>query len=216
MKSKELKTKALETLKHNWSMIVVITLIAYGIVGMISTMVEIFMVGGFAVWVETDILPWNVSMVVMVIDILVLPIYFAYYGIHLDMIKGRNFEIGDVFELYHSDSWMKAIGIQIVLGIFVMLWALLLIIPGIIKGIAYSQTYFIYKEKPDLTVMEILNESERLMKGYKMKYFVLNLSFLGWNILALFTGGIGYLWLLPYMVNTYAHFYEEVKSKSLT
>ena len=92
---------------------------------------------------------------------------------------------------------LKLIGTSIVVSIFVFLWTLLLIIPGIIKSISYSQTFFVLKDHPEYSITEAITESKKIMQGYKWKYFLLNLSFIGWGILSLFTLGIGLLWLNP-------------------
>ncbi|CAI3395451.1 hypothetical protein CIRMBP1220_01485 [Enterococcus cecorum] len=99
-------------------------------------------------------------------------------------------------------------------------WSLLLIIPGIIKGYAYSQAEFVYYdlyektgERPDL--LECLKRSEQMMKGHKFEFFVLDLSFIGWQILCFLTLGLGYLWLNPYTYMTKAVFYNELAKKEL-
>jgi len=95
-------------------------------------------------------------------------------------------------------------------GIFVFLWSLLLLIPGIIKGLAYSQTFYLLKDHPEYTVLEAITESRKRMVGYKWKYFLLHLSFIGWGILCLISLGIGLLWLVPYYNATMAAFYNEI------
>lgn len=100
-------------------------------------------------------------------------------------------------------------------AIFTTLWALLLVIPGIIKSYSYSQSYFIYYdivtdtgEKPG--VLDTITASRKLMDGYKGKLFWLDLTFIGWHILSMLTLGIGYLWLNPYISATKAAFYNEL------
>jgi uncharacterized membrane protein len=88
-----------------------------------------------------------------------------------------------------------------------------LIIPGIIKGISYSQTSFILKDNPELSYNAAIERSMAMMEGYKMQYFLLQLSFIGWILLSMLTCGILNLWVLPYVVATDAHFYEFVKEE---
>ena len=95
--------------------------------------------------------------------------------------------------------------------IYTTLWALLLIVPGIIKAISYSQTNFILKDQPELKYNAAIERSMAMMKGHKMEYFLLNLSFIGWILLGILTFGIGMLWVSPYMITTQAHFYDYVK-----
>lgn len=94
----------------------------------------------------------------------------------------------------------------------------ILLIAGIIAfmiylSISFSQVYFILNDKPEEKISDILNESFDMMEGYRLEYFVLVVSFLGWLILGLFTLGILYLWLIPYMFVTFELFYEKVKER---
>ena len=96
-------------------------------------------------------------------------------------------------------------------NIYTFLWTLLLIIPGIIKSIAYSQTFFVLKDNPELKNNAAIERSMAMMEGHKMEYFCLMLSFIGWILLSILTLGIGLLWVTPYMSTAMAHFYEYVK-----
>ncbi|MGT2924570.1 DUF975 family protein [Streptococcus caviae] len=107
---------------------------------------------------------------------------------------------------------------NLVMIIFIYLWSLLLVIPGIIKTYSYSMTNYILKDKLEkgesMTVTQAITESRQLMMGHKWEYFVLNLSFIGWAILANLTAGIGYLWLIPYIQTTTAAFYQNLIDNS--
>ena len=98
------------------------------------------------------------------------------------------------------------------MSVLMFLWTLLFIIPGIVKAFAYSMTPFILDENPELTPVEAIHRSRMMMKGHKFDLFWLYLSFIGWGILCLFTAGIGFLWLVPYVQTAEAAFYEEVKA----
>jgi uncharacterized membrane protein len=94
------------------------------------------------------------------------------------------------------------------------LWALLLIVPGIVAAISYSMTFFILAEDSSLTPMEAINKSKQMMDGYKLKYFYLCLKFIGWALLCCLTLGIGFLWLIPYIQVSTAKFYDELKGSA--
>ncbi len=94
--------------------------------------------------------------------------------------------------------------------IFIFLWSLLLFIPGIIAALSYSMTYFIIVDNPEIGALEAITKSKQMMDGNKGKLFCLGLRFIGWAILCLFTFGIGFLWLFPYIMTSYAHFYEDL------
>ena len=98
--------------------------------------------------------------------------------------------------------------------IFQTLWMFLLVIPGIIKGIAYSQAIYIAQDAADagkaMTATEAITLSRKVMDGHKWEFFVLGLSFLGWGILSFCTLFIGFLWLIPYMQTTLAEYHKYV------
>ena len=103
------------------------------------------------------------------------------------------------------------LAISLLVGLFTALWSLLLIIPGIIAAINYSLVYFVKLDNPELGALEVLRKSKEMINGHKWDFFVLILSFLGWAILGIFTLGILYLWLVPYIQVTYANFYNSLK-----
>ena len=95
-------------------------------------------------------------------------------------------------------------------NVFVILGSLIFYIPGIIFGFSFSMAFYIINDHPELTAMEALKESHRLMKGHKMQYFLLNLSFIGWMIVGSALFGVGTLWVTAYMSTASAVFYEEL------
>lgn len=128
----------------------------------------------------------------------------------LKLSRNQDMKFEDIFTGFnHFFISLKA---YIVMIVYVFLWALLLIIPGIVKAIAYSMTFFILADDPTLGAREALKKSRAMMNGYKWKYFFLNLRFLGWALLCILTLGIGFLWLIPYVQVTLAKFYEDLKN----
>lgn len=93
-------------------------------------------------------------------------------------------------------------------GLYTVLWALLFIIPGIIKAYAYSMTPFIMADNPEMKAKDAIKASQELMKGHKWELFCLEFSFIGWALLNLLTLGIGSLFLNPYINAAYAAFYR--------
>jgi uncharacterized membrane protein len=88
--------------------------------------------------------------------------------------------------------------------------ALLAMIPAIIAEFRYSMTYFVINDTPGIGPMEAIQHSSQMMRGNKWKLFCLQCRFIGWSFLCLFTMGIGFLWLVPYMMTSKAAFYEEL------
>jgi uncharacterized membrane protein len=106
---------------------------------------------------------------------------------------------------------LKVVGLFILLGIIILVGTILLVIPGIIFSFMFSQAYYILADDNSKSIIQCLKESAGIMKGYKFKYFVLSLSFLGWILLGIIPLGIGLLWVMPYMNVTMASFYLKVK-----
>lgn len=96
-----------------------------------------------------------------------------------------------------------------------VLWTFVFIIPGIIKSFSYSQAFCVLKDAKangeDIRYRDAITRSRELMDGHKWEYFVLQLSFLGWSILAYLVLGLGMIILLPYMYLTYAGYYDYLK-----
>ncbi|MEN8254323.1 MAG: DUF975 family protein [Verrucomicrobiota bacterium] len=96
--------------------------------------------------------------------------------------------------------------------LFIFLWSLLFVIPGIIAIFRYAMAFFIIADDEDCGPLEAISRSKEMMKGNKWRFFCLHWRFFWWWILAtFFTFGIGYLWLIPYMQTSFAKFYEDVK-----
>ena len=127
------------------------------------------------------------------------------------LVQGDNELPGNMYKLATSNYWHKVWGMFLVM-LFTFLWSLLFIIPGIVKCFSYSMTPFILEEYPELGANEAIDHSRAMMKGHKFDLFWLILSFIGWGFLCLFTFGIGYLWLVPYMDTSISAFYEDVKA----
>ena len=98
----------------------------------------------------------------------------------------------------------------ILCSLFVTLGTVFLIIPGIIVALSLSLVYYIINDHPEMSAMDALKESNRLMKGKKMKLFNLYLSFIGWSIVGSLVLGIGTLWVTVYLDTSLAIFYEEI------
>ena len=136
------------------------------------------------------------------------------FGLYSYFLKLSRNELVTYKELFnHTNMFLDYIVISILVGLFTCLWTLLFIIPGIIAALNYSLVYYIKLDNPELGAMDVLRKSKPMMQGHKWDLFVLGLSFFGWIILGIFTFGILYLWLVPYMQVTYANFYNSLKEK---
>ena len=107
----------------------------------------------------------------------------------------------------------KALGTYLLMVLYIFAWTLLLIIPGIIKAISYSQTFYILSQDTSIGSEEAILKSMKMMEGHKMRYFLLGLNFIPWVLLCILTLGIGFLWLIPYIHVSYAKFYIDLSGE---
>ncbi|MFC6181560.1 DUF975 family protein [Lactiplantibacillus daowaiensis] len=172
---------------------------------------------------------WTAVLGVVLIAVLIEFIFYAVVKIFmvgtmysmLDWLRQPSREIHPVSDstigFTRPYAW-PTIGLIILQAIWITLWSCLLIVPGIIKYFAYSQTYYVYKDmvaatpagQPRPRLRDAVTRSRQLMVGHKMEYFVLQLSFIGWAIVCALTLGIGLLWLVPYRYGTFANYYQEL------
>jgi len=116
---------------------------------------------------------------------------------------------------YGFKYYGKTLGMYLMIIIFIFLWSLLLIVPGIIAAISYTLAFFIMHDDPNIGAMEAIDKSKKMMYGYKWKYFCLCLRFIGWILLGILSLGIGFLWITPYLNISFAKFYDDVKANSV-
>ena len=142
-----------------------------------------------------------------------LPMMYGYSIVMLSVMRGGEMNIGGLFDGFNDFG--RIVGTKLLQAIYTFLWTLLLVIPGIIKNYSYAMTDFILKDQPELANNAAIEKSMAMMDGNKMKLFLLDLSFIGWAILCLFTFGIGFLFLQPYVQSAHAAFYEDLKAQTV-
>ena len=151
------------------------------------------------------------GLLVFIISLMMSMLNAGYMGYCLKVSRSEQTRFMDIFRSF--DHFGKALGIVILMFIYVFLWSLLLVIPGIIAAFRYSQAFFIMYDHPEYSAARCLQESSQMMRGWKWKLFILELSFIGWRILngliAAFLG-IGFLdiFIRPFVGITEANFYN--------
>ena len=187
----ELRAVSRTTLSGNWMMAALATLVYLLIAGGVSS------------------IPVAGSVLAIIIT---YPLAYGFAILFLDLFReGKPIDIGKLFDGFKDFG--RVWGTLILVAIYTILWTCLLIIPGIVKSYSYALTPFILKDEPELKYNAAIEKSMRMMDGYKMKLFLLDLSFIGWMILSILTLGIGLLFLQPYMNTARAAFYEDLKAE---
>ncbi len=151
-----------------------------------------------------------VAVIVMLIVSLVLGSFVGvgYAKFNLNLVDKKNVAFETLFEYF--SYWKTTMVSKLLRALYVFFWSLLFVIPGIVAGFSYAMTDYILAENPYMTASEAIEQSKAMMYGNRFRLFCLQLSFIGWDILATLTFGIGYLFLTPYKQAAFAAFYREV------
>lgn len=133
----------------------------------------------------------------------------GYAKFNLELVdRQKEPELGTLFGYFRF--WKTAAGAKFLQGLYVFLWSLLFIIPGIVAGYSYAMTRYILAEDPEMAPGEAIRRSREMMFGNRWRLFCLQFSFIGWDILSSLTLGIGNLWLNPYKQAATTAFYREI------
>ena len=120
----------------------------------------------------------------------------------------------DCLKAGFSGNYRNVVWVMFCRDIFIFLWTLLLIVPGIVKSYEYRMVPYVLAENPDLSREEAFALSKRMMDGDKMNAFILDLSFIGWALLTILTCGlVGIFYYQPYLALTDAALYQTLKKK---
>ena len=133
---------------------------------------------------------------------------------YIDLVaENRQGEVSVIFSRF--DIFFKALGLNLFMWLFIWLWSLMLIVPGILAAYRYRLAPYLMAENPNLGIREAVNMSKELMAGHEWRLFCLDLSFIGWRILRVLTCGIGDLWLSPYIYAATAAFYIDRTGRNI-
>lgn len=160
------------------------------------------------------------------------PLLLSSIIIYLRFIRKENHSSKEAFDGFKNS--IAASAIFLLTAGFSLLWSLLLIIPGIVAALSYSQALYLLADNPSLRPLEAINKSKEMMNGYKWQYFLLLWSFLRWPVLLFIMASISFvmfylfaflviipislaflawsLWFIPYLLTAQAHFYEKLRA----
>lgn len=212
---KELKDNAKQSLRGNWGQAIIVFLITAIIFGIFT---------GAGHWLDETYINYdgtNIfyqfaspigSILLWIGSFIGLSRNIAFLELRDDQKEEKPYMAA--FSVFTENRFGPELINFVLVSIFTFLWTWLLIIPGIIKAYSYSMTPYIVKDMvasdKQVGATDGINASKELMKGHKMALFIFDLSFLGWNILAAITCGLGYLWVTPYYQTAKANFYRHI------
>jgi len=131
----------------------------------------------------------------------------------LTLARGKEARLEQILDGFRY--FTNALVTYLLMVLYVVLWTLLLVIPGIIAALSYSMSFYILADDPATTPKDALDKSKKIMDGYKAKLFNLCLRFFLLALLCVLTLGIGFLWLIPFVNITMAKFYDDIKENPI-
>ncbi len=201
MYAKDYRQRAWNKLSGNWGMFVAICFIA----SLITSAA-----GGFtAVSRSNAVFGAIFSIAGLIISTLIGgPLNLGTSECFLKLVRGQRVELVNMFDGFKN--FVKGFILQLLNTIFIALWSLLFVIPGIIKAYSYSMGFYILADNPGMEANDARKKSMEMMYGYKWRLFCLDFSFIGWYILCFLTLGILTLWVVPYHNAARAEFYQNL------
>lgn len=194
-----LKRNSKDQLRGKWGLAIAAVIISAIIPSIIS------IIGSVA---ESD----SIFIIGMIVAVIISgPIGYGLCTFVLNIVRGNDAAISDIFSGFDGKVFIKSLVISILTFIAVSIGYMILIVPGIIIGLMFSQSFFILVDNKDMSAIDCMKASYDIMNGNKMYLFVLMLSFIGWFIVGQITCGIAMLWVSPYYNITLGNFYNTLK-----
>ncbi len=208
--SSEYRAMARESLSGVWNE----SAVAYLVIMAIAC---IFSVSSAVVPQEILWLQGSLSGVQVAVSLLlIVPLTYGFNNAMLSLARRENSApANDMFDYFKRDYSRSVPALLLAALAEVGLGIITLFIGTVILQYAYAMVPYLLRDYPELTATEALRTSREMMRGHKWDLFVLDLTFIGWGILCLFTAGIGLLWLQPYVSAAHAHFYEDLKAETI-
>lgn len=176
-----------------------------------GTMALIWLVYSLIIGAVSGLSSYTYGMSGIVMLLVSGPFTLSLAIISLHVVRSEEVKFDQLFDGFKGFG--SAFVLALLNSIFIFLWSLLFIIPGIIKSYAYKMSFYILRDNPDMEPNDARKESIKMMNGNKWRLFCLDFSFIGWLLLCILTLGILFFWVGPYMEVAHAEFYEDLKQK---
>lgn len=204
-----LRKRARDNLSGMWPLAIAVAAVAALLGGIGQNFIpDIEYTQKLFLWEENLWLTWKIGVFSTLAFILGGTLELGYCQFLLKQHDQQGPEFNDLFSQFHRFG--TGFAQQFLRGLYIVLWSLLLVIPGIMAAYRYAMTPYILTDHPEMTASEAIKRSKQMMDGHKGELFVLDLTFIGWNILASACMNLGYLFLNPYRQAAQAAFYREL------
>lgn len=209
MRASDYRRQGSEWLSGQWGITAWVVIQFFVIHFIVNGLANLIGTGSFfADYTTTNDGTANIFQGIMSILIL-MPLTVGLYISFLNNARENGLRNEYLYAFFTNGRYWRTVGLTFVESIFIGLWFLLFIIPGIIKSFSYSQTYYIWKDNPNISILDAITASRHAMKGNKWALFCVYFSFIGWYLLGIITLGIGFIWIVPYVASTSVAFYED-------
>lgn len=210
-KSSEYRAMSRDTLQNNWNKSALATLI-------ICVIAYVFGIGNSCIPQDIIWLHSILSIVELLVMILIImPLQYGFDNAMLSLVRHEEKEPTNEMFHYFQQDYSRSTPTLLLGGLAAIgLGLVTLLIGTIILSYAYAMVPYLLRDNPALSGTDALKKSREMMRGHKWDLFVLDLTFIGWSLLACLTLGIGFLWLRPYTSTARAHFYEDLRTETVT
>lgn len=156
----------------------------------------------------------EIEVLSLIVMLLLMPLGYGLHWVCLSFAREQPISVKDIVEPYLSGyQFLRVLASNVVVSILIFLWTLLFVIPGIIKGFSYSMVPYIMKDDDDISVLDAITLSRKIMDGNKWRLFKLYVTFIGWGIVILLTFGLAAFFVVPYVNVAMSCFYNDIKEK---
>ena len=213
-KNQEYKNAALAALKGSWPQSIVATFVVLVLLQLSVLIVwGIPQLCGSGNCSQTIVLTVVALAAMLYMYLLAMPCMVGYINAFSALsYRSDNALLSNMKEMTFSGYFRSAAG-MFLMSVVTSACSLALIVPGVIASMSLFLVPYLLHDNPDLSLMDTVRLSRKMMSGHKMQLFKLSLSFIGWGLLNFLTLGVGTLWLMPYIMTTMAAFYQDVREQ---
>lgn len=212
------KSKARAQLVGKYSSVIPITLI-FGLITFGISQISAELFGPtyeyvFTPFLHREMIDPGQPAIVFLFDVLLFVvgavILYSTTQMYIQTADNEKPVIEEILVVGIKEEPVRSITLQFLITLFTILWTFLFIIPGIVKSYAYSMSFYLLFRQPNLSATEAIEESKKITDGHKMDLFILDLSYIGWYILGIFTLGILWFWIVPQHATARTLYFKEI------
>lgn len=197
----ELKNRAKQDIKGNVFICFIAAIIPVLIAGLPSAL---FSRGG-------EPIIYFIGIINLIVTIFIFPMQTGVKLVFLQLSESRKSELNNLVVPYKNGAMWEIIKAKLLSALYIILGFICFVIPGIYLALKYAMVDYVFADNPDLKYDEAMKMSGEIMKGQKMRLFVLGLSFILWFFAIIFTIGIALIYVIPYIEATIANFYMDIR-----